>query len=59
MYFPRVNSNILSNSLEKLANFLISLKLEFKNLKKKNPVAYSFYGNKNKNKVEIGLQKSN
>ncbi len=29
MYFPRVNSNILSNSLEKLANFLISLKLEF------------------------------
>jgi hypothetical protein len=27
-YFPTVNSNIFSNSLEKLANFFISQKLE-------------------------------
>jgi hypothetical protein len=57
MYFPRVNSNIFSNSLENLANYLISLKLEI--FIEINPVVYSFYGNKNKNKVEIGLQKSN
>jgi hypothetical protein len=41
IYFPRVNSNTISNSLEKLANFFISKKLEF--FIKKNPVAYSFY----------------
>jgi len=44
--FSRVNSNFFSNYLGKLANFLISLKLEFKILKK-SPVAYSFYEKKN------------
>lgn len=58
MYFPRVNSNIFSNSLEKLAKFLISLKLEFKKKKKNPQLPTLFMKKKLKNVVEIGLQNS-